>query len=142
MYRTPVCSVIYCGQIPRKTSWDGRTTNEGYLWFSVSILTRHTLQPNSNQLFPGVEVHVEVTGGLDVFSQTMCGFSRIESLLPGANIVEDFLAKQDMDLICRAHQVVEDGYEFFCKRKLITLFSAPNYCGHFDNAGAFMVGGC
>ncbi|XP_003740351.2 serine/threonine-protein phosphatase PP1-beta [Galendromus occidentalis] len=61
------------------------------------------------------------------------------SVVFGANIVEDFLTKQDMDLVCRAHQVVEDGYEFFCKRKLITLFSAPNYCGYFDNAGAFMV---
>lgn len=30
-----------------------------------------------------------------------------------------------MDLICRAHQVVEDGYEFFAKRQLVTLFSAP-----------------
>jgi hypothetical protein len=36
---------------------------------------------------------------------------------------------------CRAHQVVEDGYEFFAKRSLVTLFSAPNYCGEFDNAG-------
>ena len=35
----------------------------------------------------------------------------------------------------RAHQVVEDGYEFFAKRSLVTLFSAPNYCGEFDNAG-------
>ena len=43
-----------------------------------------------------------------------------------------------MDLICRAHQVVEDGYEFFAKRLLVTLFSAPNYCGEFDNAGAMM----
>ncbi|KAH0999961.1 hypothetical protein HUJ04_008194 [Dendroctonus ponderosae] len=34
--------------------------------------------------------------------------------------------------------VVEDGYEFFAQRKLITLFSAPNYCGTFDNAGALM----
>eukprot|EP00913_Durusdinium_trenchii_P000167 g151.t1 len=31
-----------------------------------------------------------------------------------------------------------DGYEFFAKRQLITLFSAPNYCGEFDNAGAMM----
>ena len=38
----------------------------------------------------------------------------------------------------RAHQVVEDGYEFFAKRQLVTLFSAPNYCGEFDNAGAMM----
>jgi serine/threonine-protein phosphatase PP1 catalytic subunit len=52
--------------------------------------------------------------------------------------VSRFLQKHDMDLICRAHQVVEDGYEFFSKRQLVTLFSAPNYCGEFDNAGAMM----
>ncbi len=33
-------------------------------------------------------------------------------------------------------QVVEDGYEFFAKRQLVTLFSDPNYCGEFDNAGS------
>lgn len=31
-------------------------------------------------------------------------------------IVQVFLKKHDLDLICRAHQVVEDGYEFFAKR--------------------------
>nr|CAB3469756.1 unnamed protein product [Digitaria exilis] len=35
-------------------------------------------------------------------------------------------------------KVVEDGYEFFAKRQLVTIFSAPNYCGEFDNAGAMM----
>jgi hypothetical protein len=95
--------------------------------------------------------------------------------------------------VCRAHQVVEDGYEFFADRQLVTVrtvpysvrlmlmdsptrpvrkgkhpsrrqqqacvrpprasikphrlrgclavsqvFSAPNYCGEFDNAGAMM----
>lgn len=35
-------------------------------------------------------------------------------------------------------QVVEDGYEFFANRQLVTVFSAPNYCGEFDNAGAMM----
>eukprot|EP00924_Labyrinthula_sp_SR-Ha-C_P015554 maker-scaffold_4-snap-gene-3.1-mRNA-1 protein AED:0.25 eAED:0.25 QI:410/1/1/1/1/1/2/223/324 len=57
----------------------------------------------------------------------------------GHNVVEKFLKKHDMDLICRAHQVVEDGYEFFAQRSLVTLFSAPNYCGEFDNAGAMMT---
>ncbi|KAJ2469581.1 type 1 serine/threonine-protein phosphatase catalytic subunit glc7 [Coemansia sp. RSA 2337] len=56
----------------------------------------------------------------------------------GPDIVYKFLQKHDLDLVCRAHQVVEDGYEFFAKRKLVTLFSAPNYCGEFDNAGAMM----
>jgi len=56
----------------------------------------------------------------------------------GPDIVQKFLQRQDLDLVCRAHQVVEDGYEFFAKRQLVTLFSAPNYCGEFDNAGAMM----
>ncbi|KAI5721962.1 hypothetical protein M8J76_001650 [Diaphorina citri] len=70
----------------------------------------------------------------------------------GAEVVAKFLHKHDFDLICRAHQVVEEGYEFFAKRQLVveegyeffakrqlvTLFSAPNYCGEFDNAGAMM----
>ncbi|KAF8822016.1 serine/threonine phosophatase PP1 [Cardiosporidium cionae] len=56
----------------------------------------------------------------------------------GNDIVASFLRKHDLDLICRAHQVVEDGYEFFASRQLVTLFSAPNYCGEFDNAGAMM----
>jgi len=34
--------------------------------------------------------------------------------------------------------VVEDGYEFFNDRVLVTVFSAPNYCGEFDNWGAVM----
>ena len=51
----------------------------------------------------------------------------------GAEVVEKFLHKHDMDLICRAHQVVEDGYEFFAKRQLVTIFSAPNYCGKSSN---------
>ncbi|KAL0911770.1 hypothetical protein M5K25_019932 [Dendrobium thyrsiflorum] len=56
----------------------------------------------------------------------------------GADKVSDFLIKHDLDLVCRAHQVVEEGYEFFAERQLVTIFSAPNYCGEFDNAGAMM----
>ncbi|KAL0265615.1 UNVERIFIED_CONTAM: hypothetical protein PYX00_011328 [Menopon gallinae] len=56
----------------------------------------------------------------------------------GREVLENFLDRQDLDLICRAHQVVEDGYEFFADKRLVTIFSAPNYCGEFDNAGAIM----
>jgi len=56
----------------------------------------------------------------------------------GADVVSKFLVKHDFDLVVRAHQVVEDGYEFFADRQLVTIFSAPNYCGEFDNAGAVM----
>ena len=57
----------------------------------------------------------------------------------GEDVVSRFLERHDFDLLCRAHQVVEDGYEFFAKRQCVTLFSAPNYCNEFDNAGAMMT---
>ncbi|XP_064602959.1 serine/threonine-protein phosphatase alpha-2 isoform-like [Liolophura sinensis] len=57
----------------------------------------------------------------------------------GGDIVKQFLKKFELSLIVRAHQVVEDGYQFFQRRKLVTLFSAPNYCGEFDNAAAVMI---
>ncbi|KAL8714596.1 MAG: hypothetical protein Q9220_001544 [cf. Caloplaca sp. 1 TL-2023] len=56
----------------------------------------------------------------------------------GKNVIMGFLQKHDFDLVCRAHMVVEDGYEFFQDRILVTVFSAPNYCGEFDNWGAVM----
>lgn len=63
------------------------------------------------------------------------------SFVFGANILDEFIKKNDLDLIVRAHQVVQDGYLFFNKRKLVTIFSAPNYCGEFDNNAAAMVVG-
>ncbi|KAJ1934466.1 serine/threonine protein phosphatase Pzh1 [Linderina macrospora] len=56
----------------------------------------------------------------------------------GKSVITDFLRRMDFDLICRAHMVVEDGYEFFHGRQLVTVFSAPNYCGEFDNSGALL----
>lgn len=52
--------------------------------------------------------------------------------------INKFLTKFGFDLVCRAHMVVEDGYEFFNDKSLVTVFSAPNYCGEFDNWGAVM----
>ena len=56
----------------------------------------------------------------------------------GKAVIQQFLGQYDFDLICRAHMVVEDGYEFWNERTLVTIFSAPNYCGEFDNFGAVM----
>ncbi|KAI1720821.1 calcineurin-like phosphoesterase domain-containing protein [Ditylenchus destructor] len=60
------------------------------------------------------------------------------SYIFGPDVLAQFLQKMDLDIVVRGHQVVEDGYEFFGKRGLVTIFSAPNYCGEFDNAGAVM----
>lgn len=65
--------------------------------------------------------------------------SRGVSYTFGSDVVKEFLQEHDLELICRAHQVVEDGYEFQAQRGLVTIFSAPNYCGEFDNAAGMMV---
>ena len=57
----------------------------------------------------------------------------------GKDILDKFLKSQNIDLVCRGHQVVEDGYEFFNNRKLVTIFSAPNYCDEFDNSAGMMI---
>lgn len=56
----------------------------------------------------------------------------------GAKALTAIMNKLDVDLVARAHQVVQDGYEFFNNKRLVTIFSAPHYCGEFDNAAAMM----
>jgi serine/threonine-protein phosphatase PP1 catalytic subunit len=53
-------------------------------------------------------------------------------------VLDEFMNHNDIELMCRAHQLVNDGYQFFNNKKLITLFSAPNYCGSCGNDGAVM----
>ncbi|CAK5084027.1 unnamed protein product [Meloidogyne enterolobii] len=51
------------------------------------------------------------------------------SYLFGNDVLLDSCRQLDIDLIVRAHQVVQDGYEINPTQRLITVFSAPNYCG-------------
>jgi hypothetical protein len=53
--------------------------------------------------------------------------------------VMDFCKNNDLQLIIRAHECVMDGFERFAQGHLITLFSATNYCGTANNAGAILV---
>ena len=60
------------------------------------------------------------------------------SFVFGEDIIRDFCNKHNLDLICRGHQVIEDGYKFYADRNMVTIFSAPNYCGEFDNKAAVL----
>lgn len=56
----------------------------------------------------------------------------------GKKVIMNFLQKHDFDLVCRAHMVVEDGYEFYQDRILVTVFSAPNVSAP-HKAACFML---
>jgi protein phosphatase/serine/threonine-protein phosphatase BSU1 len=57
----------------------------------------------------------------------------------GADIVRAYCQAQNLDIIVRAHECTEAGYDFFAGGRLITVFSATNYCGTMGNAAAFLL---
>jgi serine/threonine-protein phosphatase PP1 catalytic subunit len=57
----------------------------------------------------------------------------------GMDVVYYFLKNNSFDLLVRSHQVVENGYEFMFSKQVVSLFSAANYLGEYENYGAIMV---
>uniref|UniRef100_A0A8R1HTP4 SER_THR_PHOSPHATASE domain-containing protein n=1 Tax=Caenorhabditis japonica TaxID=281687 RepID=A0A8R1HTP4_CAEJA len=64
---------------------------------------------------------------------------RAISYIFGPNQVDEFCKNNNIDLIIRAHQVVEYGYAFFADRRLITVFSASRYQAELANYAAVVV---
>eukprot|EP01026_Neomeris_dumetosa_P076651 TRINITY_DN82482_c0_g1_i2.p1 TRINITY_DN82482_c0_g1~~TRINITY_DN82482_c0_g1_i2.p1 ORF type:complete len:504 (-),score=76.46 TRINITY_DN82482_c0_g1_i2:450-1961(-) len=56
----------------------------------------------------------------------------------GTDITQDFLHRNNLQLIIRSHEVKDEGYEITHDGRLITVFSAPNYCDQMGNKGAFV----
>jgi len=56
----------------------------------------------------------------------------------GPDVTAKFLKRNKLDLIVRSHEVRAMGYSWEHNRRLITVFSAPNYCGQNDNKGALL----
>ena len=61
------------------------------------------------------------------------------SVLFGEKIVQDFNKKNNISLIVRGNQMVNDGYEFFAQRQLVIIFSALNFKGEFDNSAGILI---
>ena len=56
----------------------------------------------------------------------------------GEEAVSKFNRENDIELIARAHQLIEKGYQFLFNDRLVTVWSAPNYCYRCGNAASIM----
>lgn len=56
----------------------------------------------------------------------------------GPDVTENFLKTNNLSMVVRSHEMKDEGYEVEHDGKLITIFSAPNYCDQMKNKGAFI----
>lgn len=56
----------------------------------------------------------------------------------GAAVVDAFLKATGLSFVCRSHGFAQEGFQLSHGEKLVTIFSAPNYCGA-ENLGAVLL---
>ena len=56
----------------------------------------------------------------------------------GQDISEMFNHRNGLKSVCRAHQLVMEGYNMSHQSNVVTIFSAPNYCYRCGNLASIM----
>mmetsp|Transcript_82417 Transcript_82417/g.123691 ORF Transcript_82417/g.123691 Transcript_82417/m.123691 type:complete len:176 (+) Transcript_82417:923-1450(+) len=56
----------------------------------------------------------------------------------GPDVSKKFLDENKLELLVRSHEMKENGYEVEANGRVVTIFSAPNYCDQMKNKGAYI----
>jgi len=73
-----------------------------------------------NDVKPEVDYEPSPRGASDIF---------------GEKPLKEFLEKNGFDYLIRTHQLQKEGYRYVFDNKVLTIFSAPNYCYQCENKG-------
>jgi serine/threonine-protein phosphatase PP1 catalytic subunit len=57
----------------------------------------------------------------------------------GEDVFEEFMEKNNLKYLIRSHEMFQEGYRWFFKYRLLSIFSSENYGGYSRNPGSYVI---
>ena len=112
----------------------------GATWRAVEELEQipRPIQINRSSADPRMKLVLDV-----IFSDPLEGNARpardATAIKYNAERVNRFLNENRLGMVIRSHEPVNEGYDRIFEGKVMTVFSASDYCGKYKNAAALLV---
>ena len=105
------------------------------MWSDPEDILDWAVSPRGAGYLFGSKVTKEVSEGC---SFSACSISHIYSHI--YSWMSQFCRVNGLELICRAHQLVMEGFKYhFPEKNLVTVWSAPNYCYRCGNVASILA---